>query len=147
MSSEAAIQSGIQTAIKAMTEFADADVVVNDWSLLDQPGNNAPYVIIQTADDFDSQQDTVSPQNEYYIILTLVEIFQNWKTTLDNLCTHRQAIIDKINTTTVRSAGGLDGVRVRRVRNNGQVDYLFQNAEDTLPIYAMQEIVLEVEDY
>jgi hypothetical protein len=147
MSSEAAIQSGIQTAIKAMTEFADADVVVNDWSLLDQPGNNAPYVIIQTADDFDSQQDTVSPQNEYYVILTLVEIFENWKTTLDNLCTHRQAIIDKINTTTVRSAGGLDGVRVRRVRNNGQVDYLFQNAEDTLPIYAMQEIVLEVEDY
>ena len=147
MSSEAAIQSGIQTAIKAMTEFADADVVVNDWSLLDQPGNNAPYVIIQTADDFDSQQDTVSPQNEYHVILTLVEIFENWKTTLDNLCTHRQAIIDKINTTTVRSAGGLDGVRVRRVRNNGQVDYLFQNAEDTLPIYAMQEIVLEVEDY
>lgn len=148
---EAQIQSGLQTAIQAMDEFADADVVINDWGVLDKSSSNAPYVIITSADVFDSMQDTVSPQNTWDIQAALVERFTTWKATLDNLTTRRQAIIDKINTTNVRTAGGLTGVNIRRVRNRSDIEPYYdpyvQDIGEAIPIYLIQTIVLETETF
>jgi hypothetical protein len=102
--SEATIQLGIQAALRAMSEFEDADIVINDWSVLDQSSSAAPYVIIENADDFTSRQDTVTPVTRWEIPLTLIERFDDWQPALDNLRTRRQAIIDKINSDDIRSA-------------------------------------------
>jgi hypothetical protein len=151
--SESSIRSGIATAIKAMTEFADTDVVINDWSVLDKPAINAPYVIIETSDNFDSRQDTMTPNTTWQIPIILVEKFTKWSTTLTNLSTRRQAIIDKINSGTVRSAGGLDGVTIDRVYNDGDIIEFYRKFQDpeksqnALPVFLMQRIILEAEEY
>jgi hypothetical protein len=150
--SESTIRSGLATAIKAMTEFEDADVVINDWSILDKPAIKAPYVIIETADTFDSRQDTMTPQTTWSIPIVLVEKFTKWSTTLGNLSTRRQAIIDKINSGTVRSAG-LDGVTIDRVYNDGDIIEFYRKFQDpeksqnALPVFLMQRIILEAEEY
>lgn len=114
--SEATIAAGVQTMLQGMSEFANADVVINDWSILDQANVSAPYVIITTADDFDSRQDVRTPQTRWQIKLTLLENFTDWDTTYNNLQTRRQAIVDKLNTGgDERSAGGLSGVDIQRI--------------------------------
>ena len=151
--SEANIQSGIKTALQAMTEFEDADIVVNDWGILDQSSLSAPYVIIEDADDFTSDQDTETPKNLWSMPITLIERFTDWTTTLNNLRTRRQAIIDKINSGTVRSAGGLAGTNLRRVRNDGPIGRIYPayipegQAQDALPAFLSQRIILEVEAF
>jgi len=146
--SEATIRSGISTAIKAMTEFADADVVISEWGILDQSNLSAPYVLIEISDDFRSVQNTVTPQTTWNIPINLIERFTDWDETMVNLATRRQAIIDKINSSNIRSAGGLDGVDISEIRNDGYITPIFSRSdqedlyEDALPIFLMQRILL-----
>jgi len=155
--SEATIMSGLATAIKAMAEFEDADVVVNDWEILDKSTAGAPFVIIENAEDFTSRQDVPTPQTSWQILVTLVEKFVNAKssfqTTFSNLGTRRQAIIDKINSTNIRSAGGLSGVNIPEVRGAGGFSYIYpaylspeQRAEAT-PDFVAQRIILVCEEF
>ena len=151
--SETTIQTGIQTAIRAMSEFDNADVVINDWSILDQSSSAAPYVIIENADEFTSKQDTVTPDNTWQIQVTLIERFDNWKSSLDNLRTRRQAIIDKINTDTIRSAGGLANVTIDEVRAGGPIGYIYnryltdEQMAEALPAFLSQLIILSAEEF
>lgn len=151
--SEATIQSGIQAAIQAMSEFADADVVINDYRFKDQPTANAPYVLIENSDDFTSDQDASTPQNTWFVPVTLFERFSDWKETYDNFRTRRQAILDKINSGSVRTAGGLSGTNVRRVRNDGSISYVYQKylppeqEQFATPMFIAQRMILETEEF
>lgn len=153
--SEVTIMEGIQTSIQSMSEFADVDVVINDWDILDQVGakKQAPYVIIEISDDFESLQNTVTPNNTWNIKVTLIEAFvKKWKPTLDDLGTRRQAIIDKINDGSNRSAGGLDGTSINSIIAGGPVTevtrrYPLDPGEAVPPDYLAQPIILEVEEF
>ncbi|RJX17541.1 MAG: hypothetical protein C4575_12930 [Desulforudis sp.] len=151
--SEYAIQLGIQAAIQAMSEFTDADVVINDWSFLDKSSANAPYVLIEDSDDFDSEQNTQEPETVWNIPINLIEAFSDWDTTLNNFRTRRQAILDKINSDTVRTAGGLEATNVRRVRNDGKIYHIYdKNISDeelrqASPSFIGQRIILETEEF
>jgi len=154
MSGEAGIQTGIQAILQSMTEFADADVVINDWSVLDQPNENAPYVIISNADEFDSKQDVKTAETTWQEVITLVEAFSDWATTLNNLRTRRQAIIDKFNAVgSARSAGGLAATTMDRLRSEGPITpyygpYVPQDQlAEAMPIYLMQSLLMQVEEY
>lgn len=151
--SEYTIQQGIQTAIQAMTEFADTDVFINNWDWLDQSSANAPYVNIENSDDFTSDQVTQSANTVWNIPVNLIEAFSDWDTTLNNFRTRRQAIIDKINSGTVRTAGGLAATNVRRVRNDGSIYYIYDKnipddqLRDALPSFIGQRLILETEEF
>lgn len=151
--SEYTIQQGIQAAIQAMSEFDNADVTINDWTVLDQPNEGAPYVIIESSDDFASTQDTVTPETTWFIPVTLYEYFTEWSTALNNLRTRRQAIIDKINSGNQRSAGGLAGTSVRSVRSGGPIGYVYDRyiaedqVADAMPIFLSQQIIFEVLEF
>ena len=151
--SEQAIQLGIQAALQAMPEFEDADVVINDWSPLDNYVGKSPYVIIENADNFTARQDTHVPNTIWEEKATLIEPFSEWKKTLDNLRTRRQAIIDKINTAPVRSAGGLQSVTIDEIRASTNITaYLDpytpnEMLQEAMPIYLMQTLILVCEEY
>lgn len=151
--SEATIQSGIQTAIRAMAEFADADVVINDWGIMDQASSNAPYVLIENSDTFESKQQTVSANTVWELPITLIERFTDWDTTLNNLRTRRQAIIDAINTGDIRTAGGLEAVDISSVRNDGGISYIYDayidptDEPNALPTFISQRILLVAEEF
>lgn len=149
---EADIANGLQTAIQAMAEFADADVVVNDWGVLDGSVSQAPYVIITTADDFTSRQDAPSANDTYSIPVTLFEAFTDWPTTLTNFRTRRSALITLANAGgTFRSAGQLESVTINAVRSGGKILPYYQpgltseEMQEATPQFLMQEIIFDTE--
>ena len=71
--SEVTIQAAVQDTLQAMAAFAAADIVINDWSILDSSTFAAPYVIIRTADSVTSRQDTMTPNTRWQIPVTLFE--------------------------------------------------------------------------
>lgn len=151
---EAAIQTGIQAQIQALVEFADADVVINDWGVLDGSTENAPYVIISNADTFNSKQDTTSAETSWEIPVSLFEKFDSWPLTENALRDRRQALIDKFNAIgNARSAGGLMSVSINGIRNEGPITPYYgiyltdaQMAE-TLPVFLFQTLIFSVEEF
>lgn len=147
--SEYTIQQGIQTFIQSMSEFADADVVINDWSLLDQSTTLAPYVIIENSDDFKTMWRTKSAEASWNIPITLLEAFSDWKTTLDNFRTRRQAILDAFDT----SPGAVPGLTVDTIRNDGAIGQVYaaymtpEQAANALPVFLSQRIILEAQEF
>lgn len=151
--SEATIAAGIKAALQAMSEFDDVDVVEMEYGILDQTTLAAPYVIIGASDDFLSAQDAPSAETTWDLPVTLVEAFSDWETTLGNIRTRRQALIDKINSGDVRSAGGLEAVSIDEVRSGGPLQPVYGNWIDpelepeTDPIYIMAPMILVCEEF
>ena len=110
-------------------------------------------MLIENSDDFNAEQDTQEPVTVWSIPVNLIEAFSDWDTTLNNFRTRRQAIIDKINSGTVRSAGGLDATNVRRVYNDGPIYHIEdkslsdEQAREALPVFIGQRIILETEEF
>ncbi len=151
---EATIQAGIQDVIQSMDEFDNVDVVINDYSIYDQSSSLAPYVLIQTADDFDSRQRVKTAETTYQIPVTLVERFTDWKETLDNLTTRRDALITKFNATgTARAADGLTATTVEAIRSGGAIAFIYDayipesERDEALPAFVAQTLIFETEEF
>ena len=149
---ETAVQAAIQTTLKAMSEFADADVVINDWSILDQSSLAAPYVIITNAADINEARDTSDAQTAYTVPVTLVERFTNWADTLNGLRNRREAIFNAF-TGSARSANGLEGTNFTRVRTVGPIVEYYDRGLSSeqlavaLPVFLQQDIAIDVEEF
>ena len=147
---------GIQDVIQALAQFASSDVVINDWSVLDESGANAPYCIIENSDTFDSTQGTVSEETRWDIVVNLIYYLSNtdWKTGMDGFRDTRQAIIDTFNAVgTGRSAGGLAATYIERIRSETPITYIYPHGYDpefdaeAVPAFAAQAFVFEAEEY
>jgi len=151
---EATIQAGIQATIQSMAAFSVADVVINDYGIYDQSSSLAPYVLIASADDFTSRQDAPTAQTTYQIPVTIVERFTDWKETMDNLTTRRDALLTQYNAAgTARSANGLTSTTIDSIRPQGPIAFVYdayldesQRAE-ALPIFIAQTLIFEVTEY
>lgn len=149
---ETAVQAAIQTTLKAMSEFADADVVINDWSILDQSSLAAPYVIITNAADINEARDTTDAQTAYTVPVTLVERFTNWADTLNGLRNRREAIFNAF-TGAARSANGLEGTNFTRVRTASPILEYYDRGLSSeqlavaLPVFLQQDIAIDVEEF
>lgn len=151
---EATIQAGIQDVIQAMPEFANADVVINDWGVFDQSGSHAPYVLIQSADELISRQDAPTAATNYMIPVTLIEWFTDWKETLDNFTTRRDAILTKFNAVgSARSANGSASTTVDVIRTEGPIGQAYpaylkpEEQAEALPEFIVQTLIFETEEY
>jgi len=154
---EEAIQLGIQAGLQSLSAFNGVSVVINDWGVLDQSSALAPYVIISDADDFDARKDTAATQTRWTIPLELCERFTDWKETLGNFRTRRQAIIDQFNVAAIppalRSAGGIDGLTIDRVYSGGPIAAYYDRyltaaqMAEALPIFLRQTILLECQEF
>jgi len=151
--SEATIQSGLQTIIQGMAAFANADVVVNDWGILDGAVSAAPFVIISNADNFVGRRDTTTPNTVWEVAVTLYEAFTEWATTLDNFRTRRQAIIDELDSGDNRSANGLEGVTIDEIRNEGPIEPYYgpyitaDEIPEAIPQFLTQTWILTCEEF
>lgn len=151
--SEYAIQQGIQDTLQAMTEFADASVVINDWSILDGPMTGAPYVIITDANNFTARQDTRTPNTKWEIVITLFEQFTDWPTTLNNLRARRQAIIDAFNASGTARSAGLTAVTIDEIRAGSDItewyDHYIPQGQlpESSPVCLSQVMILTAEEF
>lgn len=156
MATEKQLQEGIQAVIQALDIFDDRDVTVNDWDVLDRPGVEAPYVVIINLDEFESRMDSTDTQDNQTIKAWLLVWMggRSWKETYDELRDTRQAILDGFNTVgTARSAGGLEGVNVRRIRSLSEIGFIYnqgvdpEEQPDAIPEYIAQMIGFDVEQF
>ena len=151
---EAAIQSKIQASIQSMAAFEDAQVTINDNSIIDAAGSGtktAVYAIIYTSDDFDSTQEAKTPENTWNIPVMLIVAFVDWKTSLDAMTTLRDALLTEINSTTEanRSAAGLN---ITSVRSESPIDGIYDQFVDfddptSVPDFLSQRILFIAEEY
>lgn len=157
MSTQKQLQEGMQTFIRTITPaFASADVVINDWDLLDGPVAGAPYVIISNADEWAARKQTAAAQREWQIVATLYEEFKTgekaWKTTMDNLRDRIEAILDKVDEGAYRTAG-LAGTNISAVRSGGPVEARYQpyltpeQLSGAMPIFVYQRMIFSVETF
>ena len=149
MTTEKAVQEGIQTVVAALSEFLSGDVTINDDAYLDSPLVASPFLNILNADSFTSRNDTQTATGVYDIPVILYQDFVDWKTSLNAFRDTRQAIITTFTAVgTARSAGGLDGVDINEIRGDGPITGVSYDDEGrTLPVYLMQSIIFHVELY
>lgn len=151
--SEATVQAGIQDTLQAMSQFADADVTINDWSILDQGTSAAPYVIIRNANQFTARKDTYTANTKWDIPIELYERFTDWPTTLNALRDDRQAIIDAFNANSSVRSAGLSGVTVDEIRAASDVTEVYppgidpRQQPDALPMFVAQLFILTAEEF
>ena len=155
--SEQTIQEAIQDALQAMSEFSDSDITINSWTFLDNSTQAGPFVVIENSDNFVSRQQTVTAINNFEIPFTLFDAVDavNDATTLNSFRDHRQAILDACNTEggTVRTAGGLAGIMITEIRNDGPITPWFDPTIPTeqlpwaSPLYLYQRMLLSCEEF
>lgn len=150
--SESTLQTDIQRELLRITgTFSSGDVVINDWSILDGPNNNAPYVIIQSSDtvSVDNIQQEL-PLFSYVIPFTVVVAFDDWDTARASLQTTRQTVINWLADTenyqdaSGRLAWGLRGIRALEPVSE-IYDRYAENPDESLPIFLAHRLGAQVD--
>ncbi len=154
MATEKQLQEAIQTTIQALDFFDDLDVVINDWEILDQPSQQAPYVVIQNSDEFTARQDTATQTTRYtikgWLVVELAS--RSWKDAYDELRDVRQAIGDAF-VGSARSAGGLAGVMITAVHSLSDIGFIYAQGvdpeiqPDAIPQFLTQMLGFDVEQF
>jgi hypothetical protein len=146
---EKTIQEAIQIVLIATATFDTGDVTINDWGVLDKSTENAPYTIIETADEFESLFRVDSDENTYQVILNLVERFVDWDTSKtafrDTREIVRAALADPNN--------AVSGLAVRSVRSGGPISPIYETygqseiQADALPTFLTQRLIAECQEF
>jgi len=152
--SELVIQQAAQDTLQDIEAFKNASIVINDWTILDGSAQNAPYVVIQSADEFRSRQDTTTPETNWNIILNVFVKFESYTKTYREFGLLRQAIVDEFNLVGGnRSAGSTSAVTADVIRNGSAIlDIPDKNmtAQEQIgadPLFLAQQIILEVREF
>lgn len=155
--SEAIIASAIQSRIQGLDQFASADVTLNDWDILDGPVSGAPYVIIETADEFEITQPTRVRNETYAIIVRLFEHFIDWGTAKEAFKVTRQAVIDEFMpppTTDPTATPGGEGYMLTAIGAGSAIEEVYDKSVTTeadlagaTPYFLSQVIIFDMETF
>lgn len=86
------LQDAVQSLIRALPDYDDENVTINDWSRLDAGLMSSPVAIVGTGDRF-----TATPRaTEYGVAVILVEPFEGWAPTLSSLAKHREEVANQL---------------------------------------------------
>jgi len=148
--SELTIEQKIQGVIQALSYWEDADVVINDWSVVDRPNVEAPYVIIETSDDFEWSHIAPTAEMRWGVPIILFEVFHDWDESFNNFRDRRQAILDAF---TVAGAAASPGMVIEMIRNDGPITPYYdrmipqEQQAESLPVFLMQRMILEGREF
>lgn len=150
--SESSLVSLLRTELRRLTTvFETNDVVINDWSILDGPSENSPYILIENSDQFDTDNLQTEGTILWRIPFWIINRFVDWKTSLSSFQSYRDSVLthlahpeDFLDESAVLSWG------VRGFHNDGDVvgiyDRYTQNDSEALPVFHAQRIILLVEE-
>jgi len=148
--SEAVLQADLQRELLRLTStFSAGDVTINDRSILDGGNSNAPYVVIDSADDFRLEKVQEQWTAVWSIPFMLVVKFVDWDTSRHELSTTRQTVLDALKSVEDYSdssallAFGLTAINSETPIGEIYDRYLEENVE-ALPVFLAQRITLQV---
>jgi hypothetical protein len=151
MTTEQTIQEALQTIFQGMDEFGNDDVVINDWSVLDNPIEDSPYIIISNSDDFEASQPGKTQVTDWAIHITIFQQFSEWSTSFNLFRDSRQAIISVMvdgNRTL-----GLPGLNLKTIENEGPIEPYFEpyltpeEIQEAIPIFIFQRFIFNFEEF
>lgn len=150
--SEAILQADLQRELLRLSStFSSGDVTIDDWSILDGSSQNAPFVIIETADDtthVDIQSDESSTiQIPFWIFVR----FLNWGSSAEALRDVKDTIISALRKVeNYLPASSVLGWGLRTIRSGSPVGEYYnkydENLSENIPVFRTQLIILEVEE-
>jgi len=148
--SEKAIAEALQDTFQALKTYENADVVINDWSILNRSFANAPFIHIETAGEFEARKDTYNDQTTWNIPVTLLVRYKNNEDAYNDFRKYRQEILDTMNSDGNRSAG-LSGVTIDIIHSDGEIMEVFnkevENPEYAIPDLIAQRMIFVVEEF
>jgi hypothetical protein len=138
--SEATLQVDLQRELLRLTTlFSSGDVVINDWSILDQGNAKAPYINIETAEGFDATGAQSQWELVWKIPFMLIEKFTDWDETRGLIATHRSVILTALlETDKYLDASGLLAYGIREINGQNEVPIYDRYPEDeaeSLPVF------------
>ena len=148
--SETTVITKIATALKTLNDFADADVVFNDASILDDSAANAPYVIIYTSDGFLSEQSVMTEENSWDIPILLVIEFEDWETSMNAFRALRQTVLDLFNENSSVDNRSGDGLHIPIIRSDSPIEGIYDAqdfSDQSVPDFLSQRIIFESKEY
>ena len=148
MTTEQALQEGIQDVIQALSEFGANSVTINEDVYLDGTLDASPFVNILNSDtlaSMDGVEAPFTPSDVYEIPVILYVAFVDWKDTGNEFRDVRQAIVTGFKTAVSRSCNGLDGVEIRTIRAEGPVTGVTYSEQQgpIIPVYLSQSLIFE----
>jgi hypothetical protein len=150
---EKARAESIQDSLQSMTEFTDAQVTINDNTVLDAKGSmaeGANYAIIYTSDTFRSVQRTRVPETDWNIPVLLVVVFETWEQAFTALRDLRDAVLAEFNSMS-ESNRTSDGAYISEIRSEGNIQAIYDSFVDfeneQVPDFLGQRIVFITEEY
>ena len=142
-------QSAVRDTIQALAAFADVDVVINDYTILDGPVTNAPYVIIgNVVTARITERMGGIEEGTLELPFAIYEAFDGWETSLNNLRDREDAVINGFNGS-AWSANGAAGVSIQFVRLEARLELYEPGVEEPMsdPVFLVRPVVLEMELY
>ena len=150
--SEVDIQTDLQRELLNLTSiFQTGDVTIGDWSILDGSSANAPYAIIEMADDFSVSGAQSEWNGTTSIPFTLIVKFIDWDTSMLAFRDLRQSVIDALKSTMYYNSSSVTlGWGLRSIASASGIDPVYDryeaNPSESIPIFLSQRIILEVEE-
>lgn len=132
MAGDATIQSALQTILRAMTEFADADVSLGDYRTLGR--GSQPYAIV-LAGPFRSSRSGDWSQVQF-VWTHYIEVWERFMgDDYSAITTTRQAVIDEI--AKYPTLNGTSGISGAIAESSGDPIYLWQRGQvrSSLPAF------------
>jgi len=150
---EATIHTKLKAMFQSMTALSNAQVVINDNSILDAGGSAlaaAVYAIIYTSDEFISKQEVQTPETTWSVPVLLVVAFVDWETSLNAFTTLRDAVLAEINST-IEGNRVAAGLNISEVRSETPIEGIFDAFVDfdtnSTPDFLSQRIIFKAEEY
>jgi len=150
--SEAIIQADLQRELlRLTTTFSFGDVTIDNWSVLDGSSQNAPYAIIETADDTiltDIQSDSSGVMQIPFWIFV---VFSDWGSSASELGVLRDTIVAALRKVeNYQAASAALGWGLRTIKSGSPVGEYYnkydENLSENIPVFRTQLIILEVEE-
>ena len=148
---EKTAQESLQTWLQGLSEFANADVVINDFSIFDGARDKGPFAIISNSDRWRSRQVGSVAEDTWPIPVFLLVPFTKDQETLNTFRDTRQVIINEINDNTGNRTP-VPGADISEVFPGTDVMEWFEEGTKpeefgTFPLYIFQVMLFQVETF
>ena len=150
MGIEKDFQLSLQTVIQGISGIDSDSVVINDWDVKNKSFDKSPYVIIETANDYDMDwQDAVCTTTRFVVPIVILVHFTGWKDAFDKMRDTRHDIVY-----TLSNNPRMNGAEIMAVNNTGRIIELYSpyisedQIHESLPEFVSQQlscVVVKVE--
>lgn len=147
------IMNGLVSLLKTLQRFSKAEIVIDDYSILDETVHRSPYLILETPDDFESTQRTKIPVTVWNVPVTLFVRFTEWKDSLEEFRECRNELITLMNGTAGERSANQQSTTIDTIKNIGKIQPFYdpylseEQVKVAMPLFLFQTFLFIAQEY